>query len=128
MGFLIRMAITAAGLWVASELVNGITIRDGSTLIWAAIVLGIVNAVVRPIAVLLTLPFTLVTLGLFLWVINAAMIGLAASFLDGFQVAGFGPAMLAALLVSLTGWVGNAFIGERGRYEVVMMKRIEKRD
>ena len=128
MGFLIRMAITAAGLWVASELVNGITIRDGSTLVWAAIVLGIVNAVVRPIAVLLTLPFTLVTLGLFLWVINAAMIGLAASFLDGFQVAGFGPAMLAALLVSLTGWVGNAFIGERGRYEVVMTKRIEKRN
>jgi putative membrane protein len=122
------MAITAAGLWVASELINGITIRDGSTLIWAAIVLGIVNAVVRPIAVLLTLPFTLVTLGLFLWVINAAMIGLAASFLEGFQVAGFGPAMLAALLVSLTGWVGNAFIGERGRYEVVMTKRIGKRD
>lgn len=128
MGFLIRMAITAAGLWVASELVGGITIRDGSTLIWAAIVLGIVNAVVRPIAVLLTLPFTLLTLGLFLWVINAAMIGLAASFLDGFQVSGFGPAMLGALLVSLTGWIGNAFIGERGRYEVVMMKRIEKRD
>ena len=128
MGFLIRMAITAAGLWVASELVGGITIRDGSTLIWAAIVLGIVNAVVRPITVLLTLPFTLLTLGLFLWVINAAMIGLAASFLDGFQVSGFGPAMLGALLVSLTGWIGNAFIGERGRYEVVMLKRIEKRD
>jgi putative membrane protein len=122
------MAITAAGLWVASELVNGITIRDGSSLIWAAIVLGIVNAVVRPIAVLLTLPFTLLTLGLFLWVINAAMIGLAASFLEGFHVAGFGPAMLGALLVSLTGWIGNAFIGERGRYEVVMTKRIEKRD
>jgi putative membrane protein len=61
-------------------------------------------------------------------VINAAMIGLAASFLDGFQVSGFGPAMLGALLVSLTGWIGNAFIGERGRYEVVMLKRIEKRD
>ena len=85
--------------------------------------MGIVNAVVRPIAVLLTLPFTLVTLGLFLWVINAAMIGLAASFLDGFQITGFGPALLGAILVSLTGWIGNAFIGERGRYEVVMMKR-----
>lgn len=128
MGFLIRMAITAGGLWLASELVNGFAIRDGSTLIWAAIVLGIVNAVVRPIAVLLTLPFTLLTLGLFLWVINAAMIGLAASFLDGFQVAGFGPALWGAILVSLTGWIGSAFVGDRGRYEVVMTKRIEKRD
>ena len=123
MGFLIRMAITAAGLWVASELVSGFSVRDGSTLIWAAIVLGIVNAVVRPIAVVLTFPFTLLTLGLFLWVINAAMIGLAAWFLDGFQIAGFGSALLGAFLVSLTGWIGNAFIGERGRYEVVMMKR-----
>ena len=123
MGFLIRMMITAVGLWIASELVNGFTIRDTPTLIWAAIVLGIVNALVRPIAVLLTLPFTLVTLGLFLWVINAAMIGLASWFLDGFQIVGFGPALLGAILVSLTGWIGNAFIGERGRYEVVMMKR-----
>ena len=123
MGFLVRMTITAVGLWIASELVKGFSIQDTPTLIWAAIVLGIVNAVVRPIAVLLTLPFTLVTLGLFLWVINAAMIGLAASFLDGFQITGFGPALLGAILVSLTGWIGNAFIGERGRYEVVMMKR-----
>lgn len=123
MGFLIRTAITAMGLWVAAELVSGISVRDGWTLIWAAIVLGMVNAVVRPIAVVLTLPFTLLTLGLFLWVINAAMIGLAASFLDGFQIAGFGSALLGAILISLTGWIGNAFIGERGRYEVVVMKR-----
>ena len=123
MGFLIRMAITAAGLWIASELVSGISVRDGTTLIWAAIVLGIVNAVIRPIAVVLTLPFTLLTLGLFLWVINAAMIGLAAWFLDGFQIDGFGSALLGAVVVSLTGWIGNAFIGERGRYEVVMMRR-----
>jgi len=125
MGFLVRMTITAVGLWIASELVNGFSIQDTPTLIWAAIVLGIVNAVVRPIAVLLTLPFTLVTLGLFLWVINAAMIGLAAWFLDGFHITGFGPALLGAILVSLTGWIGNAFIGEQGRYEVVMMKREE---
>ena len=123
MGFLIRMAITAAGLWIASELVSGISVRDGTTLIWAAIVLGIVNAVIRPIAVVLTLPFTLLTLGLFLWVINAAMIGLAAWFLDGFQIDGFGSALLGAVVVSLTGWIGNAFIGERGRYEAVVMRR-----
>ena len=123
MGFLVRMAITAVGLWLASELVDGFSVRDSSTLILAANVLGIVNAVVRPIGVVLTFPFPLVTLGLFLWVINAAMIGLAAWFLDGFQIADFSSALLGAILVSLTGWIGNAFIGERGRYEMVMSKR-----
>jgi len=123
MGFLIRMAITAAGLWVASELVAGISVRDSTTLVWAALVLGAVNAIVRPIAVILTLPITLLSLGLFLWVINAGMIGLVAWFLDGFQVDGFGSALLGAVIVSLTGWIGNGFIGERGHYEVVMMRR-----
>jgi putative membrane protein len=117
------MAITAIGLWVASELVTGISVRGGATLIGAALVLGLVNAVVRPIAVVLTLPITLVSLGLFLWVINAAMIGLVAWFLEGFQVANFGSALLGAIIVSLTGWIGNAFIGERGRYEIAMMRR-----
>jgi putative membrane protein len=123
MGILMRMAITAIGLWVASELVTGISVRGGATLIGAALVLGLVNAVVRPIAVVLTLPITLVSLGLFLWVINAAMIGLVAWFLEGFQVANFGSALLGAIIVSLTGWIGNAFIGERGRYEIAMVRR-----
>ncbi len=123
MGFLIRMGITAAGLWVASELVDGIVVRDTSTLVLGALVLGVVNAVVRPIAVIMTFPFTLVTLGLFLWVINAAMIGLAAWFLEGFQIADFRSALFGAILVSLTGWIGNAFIGERGRFEVVRVTR-----
>jgi putative membrane protein len=126
MGFLVRMAITAAGLWVASEIVSGITIQSNATLAWAAVILGIVNAVVRPIAVILTLPITLLSLGLFLWVINAGMIGLVAWFLEGFTIASFGSALIGAFLVSLTGWIGNAFIGEKGRYEVVMSKRIER--
>jgi putative membrane protein len=123
MGFLVRMTITAIGLWIASELVSGISVRDTATLVWSALLLGIVNAVVRPIAVVLTLPITLLSLGLFLWVINAGMIGLVAWLLDGFHVASFGAALLAAVLVSLTGWIGNAFIGERGRYEIVMTRR-----
>ncbi|MFK7898284.1 MAG: phage holin family protein [Myxococcota bacterium] len=122
-GFLIRMAITAAGLWAAATLVDGIDIRSTSTLLWAALWLGIVNAVVRPVAVLLTLPFTLLSLGLFLWVINAGMIGLVAWLLEGVQVAGFGSALLGAIIVSFTGWLGNAFIGAQGRYEVVVAKR-----
>ncbi len=122
-GFLVRLAITSVGLWVASTLVSGIQIDDTATLVWGALLLGIVNAVVRPIAVLLTLPITLLSLGLFLWVINAGMIGLVAWLLDGFHVAGFGSALLGALLVSVTGWIGSAFIGQNGRYEVVVVTR-----
>lgn len=119
-GFLVRMSITAVGLWVAANIVDGIDIRSTGTLLWAALWLGVVNAVVRPIAVILTFPFTLLTLGLFLWVINAGMIGLVAWLLDGVHVAGFGAALLGAIIVSFTGWIGNAFIGAQGRYEIVV--------
>lgn len=122
-GFFVRLAITSSGLWLASSLVAGITVQNTAALLWAALLLGIVNAVVRPIAVLLTLPITLLSLGLFLWVINAGMIGLVAWLLDGFDVAGFGSALLGALFVSLTGWIANAYIGEKGRYEIVVTRR-----
>ena len=122
-GFFVRLAITSGGLWLASSLVAGITVQNTAALLWAALLLGIVNAVVRPIAVLLTLPITLLSLGLFLWVINAGMIGLVAWLLDGFDVAGFGSALLGALFVSLTGWIANAYIGEKGRYEIVVTRR-----
>ncbi len=123
MGFLIRMAITAVGLWLASHWVSGISVADQATLVWAALWLGIVNAVVRPVAIFMTLPITLFSLGLFLWVINGAMIALVAWMLDGFSVDGLWPAMLGSLIVGLTGWVGNGFIADGGRYEVVGPRR-----
>ncbi len=125
-GILVRLAITALGLWVATSLVDGIRADDTFSLILAAIVLGLVNAVVRPVAILLTIPITVLTLGLFLWPINAGMLWLVGRLLDGFDVAGFGAALLGALLVSVTGWIGNAFIGDGGRYEVVMIRREER--
>ena len=128
LGFLIRMGISALGLWLASRWVSGITIADSATLVWAALLLGFVNAVVRPVAVFLTLPITFVTLGLFLWVINAGMIWLVSSFLAEFRVDGFGPSLLAAIIVSITGWLGAAFIGPQGRYEVMVLKREESDD
>lgn len=121
-GFLVRLAISALGLWLASRLVAGIEVEPGATLVWAALWLGVVNAVVRPIAVLLTLPVTLLSLGLFLWVINAAMLGIVAWLLQGMTIAGFGSALLGALIVSGTGWVANAFVGPSGRYEVVVVR------
>lgn len=116
-GFLIRVLIVAAGLWVAQRLVPGITIRDGWSLAWAALLLGIVNAVVRPVLVILTLPLTILTLGLFLLVINAGMLSLVAWLLDGMEVAGFWSAFFGAIVVSITGWLGAWFVNDLGRIE-----------
>jgi putative membrane protein len=121
-GFLIRMAISALGLWLASAIVPGMRITGSGTLILAALLLGIANAVVRPVVVILTLPITLLTLGLFLLVINAAMLGLVASLLEGFALAGFGPALLGSIVVSFTGWIASWYVGPRGRFEILVVE------
>jgi putative membrane protein len=105
--FILRVLVAALGLWLATEWVSGIQVSTATTLILAAILLGLVNAVVRPIVVILTLPFTLVTLGLFLLVVNAAMLGLVAAFLPGFSISGFWPALWAAIVVSIVSWIGS---------------------
>jgi putative membrane protein len=107
--FLLRAAIAAFGLWAASRVVPGIAIDGAGTLAGAALLLGVVNAFVRPILVVLTLPITILTLGLFLFVVNAATFGLVAFFLSGFHIAGFLPALLGSLLVSFISWLGSAF-------------------
>ena len=122
-GFLLRWAISALGLWLADRLLAGIAFDSTSTLLVAALLLGVVNAIVRPIAVLLTFPFTLVTLGLFLLVINAAMLGLVAALLDGFDVAGFWSALGGWLIVSITSWFASGFVGKRGNVEVIVARR-----
>lgn len=113
-GFLFRAAIAALGLWLATRVVTGIRIDSPTTLILAALLLGVVNAVVRPLAVILTFPMTVVTLGLFLLVVNAAMLGLVALFLPGFGIDGFWAALLGAIIVGVTGWIGSWFIGSKG--------------
>lgn len=122
-GFIIRLLIVALGLWLASELVPGIEVSGVGTLLGAALLLGIVNAVVRPVFILLTLPLTVVTLGLFLLVINAAMLGLVAWVFDGFTIAGFWAALFGSIVVSITGWLASYFIGPRGRVEVIVVQR-----
>lgn len=123
MGFLLRMLVTALGLWLASVLVPGVEIHGNATLLLAALLLGFVNAFVRPLVVLLTLPITLLTLGLFLWVVNAAMLGLVAALLENFRIAGLGSALLGALVVGFTSWLAAWYIGPRGRYEVLIVRR-----
>ena len=123
-GFLLRILIVAAGLWVASKVVPGVEITDGWSLLWAALVLGIVNAIVRPVVIILTLPLTILTLGLFLLVINAAMLSMVAWILDGVTVAGFWSAFFGAIVISITGWLASWFIGGHGKVEVINVERL----
>jgi putative membrane protein len=111
------------GLFLASSLIPGVQITGTGNFILAAILLGLVNAFVRPIAFLLTLPLTIVTLGLFMFVLNAAMFGLVAAFLDNFVVAGFWSALFGAIIVSLTSTIASWYIGPSGRYEVFVVHR-----
>ena len=122
-GFLLRTLISAFGIWLATELVDGVRVQSGGTIFAAAFVLGVVNAFVRPVLALATLPLTVLTLGLFLLVINAGMLGLVAWLLPGFEVLGFGSALLGSLVVSVTSWLASWYIGPRGRVEVVRYER-----
>jgi|SRR5687768_8999933 putative membrane protein len=119
LGFVLRAVIAALGLWLATRWIGGIAIDSAATLVLAGVLLGVVNAIVRPIAVVLTFPLTLLTLGLFLLIVNAAMLGLVALLLPGFEIDGFWPAILGGIIVGLTGWVGSWLIGPRGKVEVM---------
>jgi putative membrane protein len=116
-GFLLRAAISALGLWVASQLLDGLQFTTPGKLALAAVLLGIVNAFVRPVAFVLTLPITVVTLGLFMLVLNAAMVALVAWLVPGFTISGFWTAVGAAIIVGLVSWAASSLIGSTGRVE-----------
>ncbi|MDH4038240.1 MAG: phage holin family protein [Candidatus Krumholzibacteria bacterium] len=116
-GFLIRGLLAALGLWVASALLPGVHSGGLLPILGAGLLLGLVNAIIRPIIVILTLPITIVTLGLFLLVVNALMVWLVGKMMGGFGVDGFGSALLTAIIVSFVSWCANAFIGPRGNFE-----------
>jgi putative membrane protein len=105
MKVLVRWLLLAAALLLVAHLYSGVAVASFSSAMVAALVLGLLNTQVRPLLVLLTLPVTLLTLGLFLFVINALMFWAAASMFDGFRVAGFGAALIGSLIYSLCGMV-----------------------
>jgi putative membrane protein len=114
--FLVHLAVSALALWLVARIIPGIAIATPLPLVLAAVVLGIVNALVRPILFVLTLPITCLTLGLFYLVVNGLAFGLTAWLVPGFQVAGFVPAVLGALCVSVLSWVlGLVVPGPRDR-------------
>lgn len=122
-GFLVRLLVSALSLWLADAILPGMSLHGLGTIILAALLLGLVNAVVRPLAIILTLPFTIVTLGLFLFVVNAAMLALVAWLLPGFMLGGFWWALLGSLVVSIVGTVLSWMIGPHGKYEMLVVKR-----
>lgn len=118
-GFVLRALISAIGLWIATRWVSGIRIDNAGTLVLAGLLLGVVNAVVRPVAVILTLPITILSLGFFLLIVNTAMLALVAGMLPGFHVyGGFWSAFQTALIVWIIGWLGSWLIGPRGKVDV----------
>ena len=110
--FLLRILIAALGLWLAAVLLPGVSYTGWLDLLLAALLLGLVNAIVRPVVFLLTLPLTILTLGLFLLVVNAAMIGLVALLLPGFTISGLIPGILASIIVGVVSWIGGVVLGD----------------
>ncbi len=111
--FIVRAIFAAIGLWISAQVTRGVSYDSMGSLIAAAVLLGIVNAFVRPVVFVLTLPLTLMTLGLFLLVVNAAMIGLVSMLLHGFHVHGLIAGLIAAVITGVTSWIGHMVMSER---------------
>jgi putative membrane protein len=122
MGFLVRVLLNSIAIVLAGLIVPGIQVDGLLPALGAGVALGLVNALIRPILVVLTLPITLVTLGLFILVLNGLCFWLVSAFVPGFHVSGFWPAMGGALLVSVVSWVGTAFVSDRGRVVVITQR------
>jgi putative membrane protein len=122
-GFFYRLVITAFGLWAAATIVPGVEITGWQALLVSALLLGIVNAVIRPVILILTLPLTVLTLGLFILVVNGISLGIVAWLVPGFDLAGLLSATLGACVVGITSWFASAFVGGSGRIERI--RRVE---
>ena len=117
-GLLVAWLLSGAVVWATAELLPGMHVRGFGSALVVALVLGFLNAIVRPVLVVLTLPITVVTLGLFLIVVNAAVLGLAAWLLPGFAIAGFGTAVIATVVLTIFAWAVNALLDRfEGRRE-----------
>ena len=113
MGFLIRTLITAVAFYIAANVVTGLYFPSLTNLIIAAVIFGVVDAVIRPIVYTLSLPLTVLTLGLFTLVVNALMLGLTAVLMPGMRITSFGAAFFGAIIIWLVSWIANKLVGDR---------------
>ena len=122
-GILIRWLVLTAAIMFASYLIEGIEVKGFFSALFAAAVLGILNAFFRPILIVLTLPINILSLGLFTFIINAMLLKMASGVISGFEVYGFWSAVFGSLLISIVSWVLSSFINERGRMEYIDLKK-----
>ena len=123
MGILLRWLILTASIFLASYLVEGISVHGFWSAFSAAAILGILNAFFRPILIILTLPLNVLTLGLFTFVINGMLLKMVSGVIPGFEVHGFWPAVLGSLIISVVSWLLSSFVNERGRIEYIDLKK-----
>lgn len=109
--FILRAMVAAFGFWVASRVVSGVHVDDLTNLLEAGVVLGVLNALVRPVLVLLTLPISILTLGLFLLVVNGLTVWMVTFFIHGVHIYHLWPAVLASVIISIVSWLANFLIG-----------------
>jgi len=128
MGIFIRWLILTAAIMAASYLIDGIRVSGFFSAFCAAAVLGILNALFRPILFILTLPINIMTLGLFTFIINALLLKMASGVIPGFDVHGFWSAVFAALIISGVNWILSSFINEQGRIARVEKGEMEEED
>ncbi len=110
MRFLLRLLLNGVAVFLAAQLIPGIGVSSPGAALAAGIVLGLINAIIRPVLILLTLPVTLLTLGLFIFVVNAICLALAAWFVPGFTISGFWAALFGALVISIFSWLLSALL------------------
>ena len=121
--FLVHWAITGFSLWIASRLFKGLKFDSGGALVISALLLGFANAIVKPLLILLTLPLTLVTFGLFLLVINALVLLLVAAVVKGFRISGFWTAFFASIFVSLLSIIFGALVSTQDPGQEIQMPK-----
>lgn len=118
--FIVQWGITALSLWVASFIFHGITFSDKRALVTSALLLGLANAIIRPVVILLTIPLTIITFGFFLLVINALMMLLVSSVVKGFKVSGFWTAFFASIFIAILSFFVGLFIFQGSSNPVII--------
>ena len=121
-GIAIRWLTLTAAIILTSYVIDGIVIQGFLSAFFAAAALGVFNAFFRPIAIILTLPINILTLGLFTFIINAVMLKMASSIIPGFEVHGFWAAVIGSLVISIISWALSSFVSDRGRVEYIDLK------
>jgi putative membrane protein len=124
-GLLVRWLFLTVAILVAAHLIQGFEVKGFWSAFLAAAILGVLNALFRPVLIILTLPINILTLGLFTFVINAILVMMVSGVVGGFEVHGFWSALLGSLVISVVSWLLNSFINEQGRVGYIDLKKRE---